>query len=177
MLIRYKNLTIRNATKDDAIILSNWWNDGKVMAHAGFPKGIGITPNEVELELSRDADDVYRRLIMEFDNVPIGEMNYRNMGNGIAEIGIKICDFSKQEKGYGKILLSMLINSLFEDRGYLKISLDTNLNNLRAQHVYEELGFKKLRVNIDSWRNQLGELQSSIDYEMNKDNFINFAEN
>lgn len=177
MLIIYKNLTIRNATKDDAIILSNWWNDGKVMAHAGFPKGIGTTRNEVELELSRDSDDVYRRLMIECDDIPIGEMNYRNMGNGIAEIGIKICDFSKQEKGFGKILLSMLINYLFKEMGYSKIILDTNLNNLRAQHVYEELGFKKLRVNIDSWRNQLGELQSSIDYEMNKDDFINFAEN
>lgn len=177
MLIIYKNLTIRNATKDDAIILSNWWNDGKVMAHAGFPKGLGTTPNEVELELSRDSDDVYRRLMIECEDIPIGEMNYRNTWNGIAEIGIKICDFSKQERGFGKILLSMLINSLFEDMGYSKIILDTNLNNLRAQHVYEELGFKKLRVNIDSWRNQLGELQSSIDYEMNKDDFINFAGN
>lgn len=175
MLIRYKNLTIRNAVKEDAAILSNWWNDGKVMAHAGFPKGLGTTPNEVELQLSQDSDDVYRRLIIEYDNIPIGEMSYRNKENGTAEIGIKICDFSKQEKGYGKRLLSMLINSLFEEMGYSKIILDTNLNNIRAQHVYEELGFKKLRTNIDSWKNQLGELQSSIDYEMNNNDFINFA--
>lgn len=41
MLLEYKNLRIRNATTTDAVILTNWWNDGAIMAHVGFPKGIG----------------------------------------------------------------------------------------------------------------------------------------
>ena len=46
--------------------------------------------------------------------------------------------------------------------------------NLRAQHVYESLGFQKLRVNIDSWTDQLGNKQSAVDYELTEDNFIDF---
>ena len=69
----------------------------------------------------------------------------------------------------------MLISSLFHDLGYERIILDTNLKNERAQHVYEQLGFTKLRVNKNSWRNQIGELQSSIDYELYQKDFINFA--
>ena len=68
----------------------------------------------------------------------------------------------------------MLINELFH-MGAKIIILDTNINNTRAQHVYEKLGFKKVKVRYDSWKNQLGELQSSIDYELTKDNFCNFA--
>lgn len=49
-----------------------------------------------------------------------------------------------------------------------KIVLDTNLRNKRAQHVYERLGFRRLRVNVNSWVNQLGDLQSSVDYELNR---------
>ena len=30
-------LTLRSATIADAEILTEWWNDGGVMAHAGFP--------------------------------------------------------------------------------------------------------------------------------------------
>jgi RimJ/RimL family protein N-acetyltransferase len=176
MFIHNNNLTIRNATSKDASILCKWWNDGKVMAHAGFPKGLGTSEEVIIQQLSGDTDEIHRRLIIEVDEVPIGEMNYRNKGNAIAEIGIKICDFSKQEKGHGKKLLSMLINELLKDLGYKKIILDTNLNNLRAQHVYEKLGFKKLRVNVDSWKNQLGELQSSIDYELEEKDFINYSE-
>ena len=47
--------------------------------------------------------------------------------------------------------------------------MDTNVKNERAQHVYEQnLGFKRLRVNENSWHDQLGVPQSSIDYEMVK---------
>ena len=69
----------------------------------------------------------------------------------------------------------MLIGSLFEDFGYEKIVLDTNLKNERAQHVYEKLGFKKVRINYDSWKNQLGELESTVDYELYAKDFVNFA--
>lgn len=176
MYLKHKNLTIRNATIHDAEQLCSWWNDGKVMEHAGFPHGIGQTVQEISDSIRNNTDDTHRTLIIEIDNLAVGEMNYRNKGNGIAEIGIKICDFSKQNQGNGKILLSMLIDSLFKDLKFKKIILDTNLKNERAQHVYERLGFTKLRINKDSWMNQIGEIQSSIDYELYPTDFCNFAE-
>lgn len=174
MLLQFRNLTIRNATVKDADLLASWWNDGKIMAHAGFPNGTGETASEIAEKIKKETDED-RRLIIELDKRPIGEMGYGRESEDTVEIGIKICDFSEQNKGYGKILLSMLIFSLFKDMGYKKIILDTNVNNKRAQHVYEELGFKKLRVRENSWKNQLGELQSFIDYEMNQGDFVNFA--
>lgn len=175
MFLQFKNLTIRNATVEDAELLSSWWNDGKIMAHAGFPNGTGETAHEIAEKLGKDTDED-RRLIIELDNRPIGEMGYGREREDTAEIGIKICDFAEQDKGYGKILLSMLIFSLFNDMGYKRIILDTNVNNKRAQHVYEELGFTKVRVRENSWKNQLGELQSFIDYELYQEDFVNFAE-
>ena len=175
MLLQFKNLTIRNAAIQDANLLSLWWNDGKVMAHAGFPNGTGETADNIAEKIKKDTDE-NRRLIIELDKKPIGEMNYIRKDNDTAEIGIKICDFSEHDKGYGKILLSMLIFSLFNDMGYQKIILDTNANNKRAQHVYEELGFRKVQIKENAWHNQVGELQSSIEYELCQENFVNFAE-
>ena len=40
--------------------------------------------------------------------------------------------------------------------------------------MFEQLGFTKLRVNKNSWTNQIGELQSSVDYELYPKDFINF---
>lgn len=174
MELTYKNLTIRNAAAGDAPLLAHWWNDGKVMAHAGFPKGLGTTTEKIACDIANDSDDTRRRLILLLNGAPIGEMSYYNIGSQTAEIGIKICESDYQEKGFGKILLSMLIRHLFQS-GYTKIVLDTNLKNTRAQHVYEKLGFRKLRVNVDSWKNQLGELQSSVDYELTADHFKDFA--
>ncbi|MDF2557449.1 MAG: hypothetical protein K0R71_1277 [Bacillales bacterium] len=175
MFLCLNNLTIRKACIDDAELLAKWWNDGNIMAHAGFPNGTGQNKEDIAKSLQSDADQTHRRLIMEIDNIPIGEMNYRNKRKHTAEIGIKICDFSKQDKGYGIIFLSMLINSLFKGFGYNKIILDTNLTNKRAQHVYEKIGFKKIRINFDSWKDQLGVLQSSIDYELTEKDFKNYA--
>lgn len=172
MFLEEKNLLIRNATKEDAPILCGWWNDGSVMAHAGFPNGLGITPESIIQRLANDSDDTYRRLIIETDSVPVGEMSYRNVGDKVAEIGIKICNPAKQNRGMGTRFLRMLIYSLLNDMGYEKIILDTNVKNTRAQHVYEKLGFKKVAVRENAWKNQLGELQSSIDYELTKDDFL-----
>ena len=169
MYLQYHDLTIRDALPADAPQLVRWWNDGAVMAHAGFPLGLGTT---VEKEAARLP--VPGRLMLEYDDRPIGEMNWRDVGNA-AEIGIKICEASMQERGLGRIALSLLISELFS-MGFQKIVLDTNLNNTRAQHVYEKLGFQKVAVRQNSWRDQLGNLQSAVDYELNSENFVDFTQ-
>ena len=92
MLLKFKNLTIRNATVKDAPLLAKWWNDGTVMAHAGFPNGTGETVEEISERLKNDTDK-----------------------------------------------------------------------------------YRRVRVHIDSWRDQIGELQSSIEYELYPEDFVNFA--
>lgn len=165
--IQYENLTIRQAKVADAKQLATWWNDGTVMAHAGFPNGLGTTEEEVVKGLGNG------RMVIEESDRLIGECNYRNVSDGVAEIGIKICETDCQNRGVGRKSLSMLIGWLFRN-GYTKIVLDTNLTNTRAQHVYESLGFCKVRTNIDSWKDQLGRLQSSVDYALVEQDFVSY---
>ena len=168
MYIQNDNLTIRNAVASDAAQLGKWWRDGEVMTHAGFPKGLTITDDEIISDISTFTDNTRRVLIIEADSTPIGEMSYSIMGDATAEIGIKICDTTMQGKGYGTALLRMFISSLFYEYGCDKIILDTNLNNIRAQHTYEKIGFRRIGQRIDCWKDQLGVLQSAVDYELYK---------
>lgn len=168
-----RSLKIRNATVKDASILGQWWRNGEIMAHAGFPLGLKITDEEIGASLQTDTDDTGRRLIIEKQGLPIGEMSYRNIGDKTAEIGIKICVSKEQGKGLGPQALNLLLQKLFSELSFEKIVLDTNLNNTRAQHVYEKLGFRKVRVNHNIWRDQLGELQSSVDYELSRQAWLN----
>jgi len=159
MNLMKNNLTIRNAAPADAEQLCLWWNDGKIMAHAGYPNGLNEQPENIRKSLATDTDATHRRHVIEHNGTPIGEMNYRNKGNGVAEIGIKICDFTQQEKGLGTTLLSMFIDALFVYYGYDKIILDTNVNNTRAQHVYKhKLGFRQVKVG-----------DTYIDYDLTKE--------
>lgn len=166
------NLLIRNAVVDDAQLLGKWWRNGKIMAHAGFPLGLNISDEEIASSLKLDSDASGRRLIIEYGGITVGEMSYRNIGEKTAEIGIKICETSERGKGIGTQALKLLIEKLFLDLEFEKIVLDTNLKNVRAQHVYEKIGFNKVRINYDSWRDQLGKLQSSVDYELSKTDWI-----
>ncbi len=166
-IIQYDNLTIRPAETADAKQLAAWWNDGAVMAHAGFPNGLGTTEEAVVARLGNGL-----MVILENDRL-IGECHYRNAADGAAEIGIKICETDCQNRGVGRKVLSMLIDWLFRN-GYSKIVLDTNLTNQRAQHVYESLGFRRVRTNINSWKDQLGRLQSSVDYELVEAEFVSY---
>lgn len=59
--------------------------------------------------------------------------------------------------------------------GYETIVLDTNLKNTRAQHVYEKIGFQKIAVHYDSWIDQRGQPQSSVDYAMKKEDLVDFS--
>lgn len=174
MLLHYHDLTIRNATTADAPLLERWWNDGALMAHAGFPNGTGEKAADIAAKIAGDDDALHRRLILEVSGTPIGEMNYRNLKDGSAEIGIKICEINRQEQGYGRKFLSMLIAALFQ-MGYERIVLDTNLQNLRAQHVYESLGFVRGAVHERAFQDQLGQWQTSVDYRLSPEDFISFA--
>ena len=157
MELNSENILIRYAKKTDAKILCAWWNDGKVMAHAGFPNGLNTNKAEIEKLISEETNETIRRFIIEIDNEPSGEMNYRNIGNNIAEIGIKICDFDKQEKGYGTKIIRMFIKYIFEELDYKKIKVNTKLDNKRAQYVYEKAGFIKT-----------GEDEEAIYYELSR---------
>ncbi len=54
MQISNKDILIRRATQHDATLLTTWWNDGKVMAHAGFPHGIHTSVEDVIQQLITD---------------------------------------------------------------------------------------------------------------------------
>ena len=186
MRLEQGKLCIKNAEQEDCKQLVSWWNDGAVMAHAGFLNGLGTNEEKVQKQIAADSDDTRRHLVIWYDGNRIGEMSYANLGDSLeetgedtienrtADIGIKICNPTFQEKGLGKIVLSMLIRELFS-RGYTKIVLDTNLKNKRAQHVYERLGFQKVNIRMDAWIDQVGEKQSVVDYELTKEHFVDFA--
>ena len=173
MELVYKNLVIRKAVGNDAEQLCVWWNDGRIMAQMGLPNGVGCKPEDVRKSLDENKDK-YRHII-ELDGKPIGEMNNRDMNGekGTAEPGIKICDFSEQNKGYGTILLTIFIDALFRYYNYEKVILDTGIKNERAQYVYEKkLGFRHIMTEKNDDPDELGIYEHIVYFEMNKADWL-----
>lgn len=165
MYLHQNELTIRDALPADAPLLCRWWNDGKVMEHAGFPQGLGTSVEKITQKFL-EPDNRTHLLIIESEGLPIGEMNWRREESDHAEIGIKICESDRQEKGFGSRLIAMLCRDLFANRGIARITLNTMLENQRAQYVYEKLGFVKTGVRENCWRDQTGKLRTAVDYQL-----------
>ena len=47
MKIEHNEICLRDVTAADCKQLGKWWNDGSIMAHAGFPNGLGTTAEEI----------------------------------------------------------------------------------------------------------------------------------
>ncbi|OHE42266.1 MAG: hypothetical protein A2Y16_01755, partial [Tenericutes bacterium GWF2_57_13] len=141
--------------------------------HAGYPDGIKKEPIELANELRAESLVIHplrRRLMIEFGGAPIGDMEYRIEAR-ICEIAVRIGDVAYQGMGIGTQALVMLIEYLFDQRDMEKIVLVTILENSRARHVYEKLGFVPLAVNRDSWIDQRGKRRTSVDYELSRAGF------
>jgi len=146
MKIEQDNITIRSAERQDAIRLNTWWNDGRVMAHAGFPNGLGesmeetlaciewwnngsiIARTDVSEKLGKSSEEVidstdgdnknsHQLCIIEIDGIPVGELNYKiRSEEATAYPGWKICETDFQNKGYGPKIIIMLFDFLFTDK-------------------------------------------------------------
>lgn len=178
MRIELENIVIRSASISDAPILNSWWNDGKVMEHAGFPYGLGESLQET-IENIESAKGKLRKLcIIEIDGIPVGELSY-SIKNNTAYPGLKICNGEYQNRGYGTKIILMLFEFLFNDRELNtpvpieKIKWDTMLSNARAMHVYEhKIGAKKSGIEYKAWKDQLGKFRDAVYYEISRDEFL-----
>ena len=75
------------------------------------------------------------------DNVPVGVISIHNEGRGKYYLG-NLCVIPEyQHKGIGKQAISLIIDEMKEKFSCSEIYLFVVPENLRAKHVYEEVGF------------------------------------
>jgi aminoglycoside 6'-N-acetyltransferase len=51
-----------------------------------------------------------------------------------------------QDRGLGTEVMRMVVRHLIEERGHHRITLSTSVDNARAIHVYEKVGFRRVGV-------------------------------
>jgi RimJ/RimL family protein N-acetyltransferase/GNAT superfamily N-acetyltransferase len=180
MRIQKDNIVIRSATIEDAIWLNQWWNDGRVMEHAGFPHGLGEALEDTMDTIRNWQSNLSQLCMIEIDDKLVGELNYKIKDDKVAYPGWKICDFSYQNQGYGLRIIMILFGFLFTDELINskfvidKIVWDTMLENKRAHHVYEKkIGARKVGVRKDFWQDQTGKWRTAVVYEITKEDFFN----
>ncbi len=156
---------LKKAQPDDSVVLTKWWNDGKVMAHAGFPNGVGTTVEKVRAQIENRP--FYNLLfIIYYGSEPIGEIS-ADIKDGVADFGIKICNEEYQNKGIGTFAIEKFFKELFSSDIVDKVKISTNANNTRAIHFYKDK-IKAIETNHFEFKDANGKNQEGIEFELTK---------
>lgn len=180
MRIEKDNIVIRSATIDDVIQLNKWWNDGRVMEHAGFPNGLGESLEDTMNNIRSWEGKLSQLCMIEIDGKSVGELSYRIKDDGAAYPGWKVCEFSYQSQGYGHKIIMMLFEFIFTDESINskfpieKIVWDTMIENKRAQYVYEnKIGARNIGIRKNCWKDQTGKWRTAVEYKLSREEFFN----
>lgn len=184
MRIEKENIVIRSANINDSPQLNKWWNDGKVMEHAGFPNGLGVSLESTKDNIKDNDQRLSQLCIIEINYKSVGELSYNIIENGVANVGWKICESAYQNQGYGTKIIIMLLEFIFMDKDINsqfpieKITWDTMAENNRAKYIYEtKIGAKKIGLRENTWKDQLENWRSAVDYEIKREDFFSFHQN
>ena len=82
------------------------------------------------------------------DDKPAGALQYweeSDPGSRHADVDILIGP-DHQDRGLGTEAMRVIVRHLVEDRGHHRITLSTAVDNARAIHVYEKVGFRPVGV-------------------------------
>lgn len=159
MKLKYKNLEIRLATRNDAEYLCRYWHE------SGW---------NISLEDARERlDNGKEQHMIVVDGRIIGDIHHGDIENRTAEIGIYIRDENEKGKGYGIIVSSIYIDALFNVLGYDKIRIATSVNNKAMRHISEnKFGLTPI-IHEDAYQKLSGTNESFAEYILKKENWQN----
>lgn len=159
---------VRRLEKEDLPLRVEWMNDPKVYGsmHFAVPVSMENTVRWYENNIEND-----KRFDAAFEEngeiVAFGGLTGINRETNKAELYVFV-NPAAQRGGIGTRATQALCRFGFERLGLEKIYLETNEDNMAAQHVYEKCGFRlegKLR---NEYRSKNGQLMSRLYYGLIK---------
>ena len=128
---------------DDYLVMVN---DSSIQDYI-FPEPLVFSyDDEVEwVKMKLDNNDLVYTVIDRESDKFIGTVEFKDMHDGISEIGICITP-SFQDKNYGTEILKRVIEYGFNDFGLNEIILKVFSHNARAIHCYRNVGFDEYDV-------------------------------
>ncbi len=160
MKIETERTIIRLPKDEDFNFIKNLWLDGEVMKYVGFPKGLKVPDEEINLWLDNENPKRIRLVVEEKSSGQLiaetgwqrdGEFPYAN-GRKSASLEIKIAKpFWGQ--GFGTEILKTLIDYIFKNTETIVVFVDPNIENVGANKLYKKLGFKSIGKPISYIKN------------------------
>ena len=155
-IVANENISLRLLTEQDKKLLLKWLTDERVL---NFWEG-----KSAVFDLDRIKEDFYSeeegliRAIIEYqgqaigycqmyklDNEALEEYDYKSKTKSVYGIDQFIGEPEYWDKGIGTKFMKLVLQYLTKEKSAEIIILDPHADNPRAIHVYEKVGFKKIK--------------------------------
>ncbi len=152
-----ENIKVRSLIEDDLPVLFKWLTDDRVLEYYGG-RDQKYTLEIIKEEYFEEDKDIATRLIIEYDNKPIGyaqvydmideyydSYHYNNNGELVYCMDQFIGEPDYWNKGIGTKFMKMILEYLRDEKKAKAVILDPHQNNPRAVRTYEKVGFKIIK--------------------------------
>jgi RimJ/RimL family protein N-acetyltransferase len=140
---------LRRVRREDVQLFVQWLNDPEVMRHwAGLSETLSAQDAKEMVDEFMDSGPGVACLIIEAEGAPVGfielagEPDDANYSHKV-ELDICIGIPARWHQGLGSDALMTLLRWYFTQTGIVRVFLQPRVNNPRAIHVYEKVGFRK----------------------------------
>ena len=143
--IHTERFIIRPFKEADAELWQNWDVDPEIQAHMPEPMNEpqDIAEQYEYIKECEEEEDGYYWSIETLDGVTIGTVALTDINehHKLAEIGIVVGDKEYWVKGVATEVISTVINFAFTEAGVVRISAETEAENIAVSKVLEKVGF------------------------------------
>ena len=174
-MLKGQKTFLRPLEAEDIPLYQQWYNDQDVSywANAAWPLCTMLSEVEVEERFFVSSPTSRRFTILDENMEPIGTTGFRDH-NVPARSAVLFISIGEQEywgRGYGTDALRVLIDYLFLQWNFHRLSLDTWDGNLRALRSYEKLGFQ-VEGRLREARYVLGKYHDAILLSLLRDEYL-----
>lgn len=123
MKIETNDLRIRNITFEDMDFIQKMWGHKESMLATGGIYNITDDMKDDLFQILNKGDDIENHYIIEHKNVSIGDLSIQKFLDHKAQVDFKLFHDEKQ-KGYGKRVLDMILDYLFNTLNCQEVSIE-----------------------------------------------------
>ena len=141
-----KLVRLRAREPEDEPLLFRWFNDAKVTEHLAMRYPLSHAQEREFIESQKAPG--YQHAGFAVETLAEGELIggvdllQASPENRSARLGVAIGDKTRWDGGYGTDTMRTVCRFGFDMMNLHRIELDVYADNLRAQHVYEKVGFQ-----------------------------------
>lgn len=143
MVFETERLLVRRATAADADMFFALWNHPRVMGNVGFPQGLGLSLEEIEIKLREQGPTVFDGrlvVILKTTGERLGEAAlHRPNESGIAETDVKLLPQFWGHK-FGVEVKRGLVEYLFRHTACTAVQATPNVHNVASIKMQEAVG-------------------------------------